>query len=141
MPRALFAIVAVLMSLTQSAAAQDTSKLMVELNRSTDAGEGVCQVIFVGRNDLGQPFNEITLRLAVFDAEGIFQNMLALPLGQLSADHRKIARFNLPSECAAISEIVVNDVAACILPGGEDISGECLDKLEVSSRSDIAFGL
>ena len=54
MPRAFLAIAAALVSLTQGAAAQDTAKLSVELNRSTDAGEGVCQVIFVGQNSLGQ---------------------------------------------------------------------------------------
>ena len=89
-----------------------------------------------------QDFEEVTWRLAVFGSDGVFRNLLALPLGSLSAGKRRVVQYNLPSNCAELSEIIVNDVASCVIAGGDaDESDVCLSKLIVTSRTDIAFGL
>lgn len=126
---------------TSAGFAQDESQLSIELNRIGATSEDVCQVVFVGRNGLDQALEEVTLRLAVFDGGGVFQNMLALPLGQLASNKRRIVQFNLPIACSNISEIVVNDLASCKLGETSDDSDICQSKLAVSSRTDIAFGL
>lgn len=116
--------------------------ISLELNRTIQSSEGVCQVVFFGENGLDQDFEEVTWRLAVFGADGVFRNLLALPLGSLSAGKRRVVQYNLPSNCADLSEIIVNDVASCIIAdGGSDESDVCLSKLIVTSRTDIAFGL
>jgi len=122
--------------------AQETSDtLFIELNRIGDVPDGVCQVVFFGRNDLQMAIDDVTLRLAVIDAEGVFQNLLALPLGKLPETKRRIVQYNLPTPCSGISEIIVNDVATCKLAGSTEDSDVCLTRLTVSSRTDIAMGL
>ena len=116
--------------------------ISLELNRTIQSSEGVCQVVFFGENGLDQDFEEVTWRLAVFGSDGVFRNLLALPLGSLSAGKRRVVQYNLPSNCAELSEIIVNDVASCVIAGGDaDESDVCLSKLIVTSRTDIAFGL
>lgn len=123
--------------------AQDANKtISLELNRATAAPDGGCQVIFFGKNGLDENFKEVTWRLAVFGADGVFRNLLALPLGSLSAGKRRVVQYNLPSACSDLSEIIVNDVASCILYSSEDEDNDiCLSQLTVTSRIDIAFGL
>lgn len=126
-----------------TALAQDAAPtISLELNKATPTADGGCQVIFFGKNGLDQDFEEVTWRLAVFGADGVFRNLLALPLGTLSAGKRRVVQYNLPSACTDLSEIIVNDVATCALGGGgEDTDDACLTKLTVTSRTDIAFGL
>ena len=124
--------------------AQDTSGMIsLELNRATASSEGGCQVVFFGQNGLDTALEDVTWRLAVFDAEGVFSNLLALPLGSLSAGKRRVVQYNLPAPCANLSEIIVNDVSACKIAGeaGDTDSDRCLRELTVTSRTDIAFGL
>jgi hypothetical protein len=136
------AAVALLLSATGLAAQEPKKTISLELNRATAASDGGCQVIFFGKNGLDQNFKEVTWRLAVFGADGVFQNLLALPLGSLSAGKRRVVQYNLPSACSDMSEIIVNDVASCILEASEDEDNDiCLSQLTVTSRIDIAFGL
>lgn len=126
------------------ATAQDATSagISLELNKATATSDGNCQLVFFGRNGLDQDFEEVTWRLAVFGADGVFRNLLALPLGSLSAGKRRVVQFNLPSDCSDLSEIIVNDVASCALAGGsQDESDVCLTQLTVTSRTEIAFGL
>ena len=124
------------------AVAQDTDEtISLELNRIAVTSDGGCQVTFFGQNGLSQDFGEVTWRLAVFDADGVFLNLLALPLGALSEGKRRVVQFNLPSACDSMSEIIVNDVSQCKMAGSDADSDACLSQLTVSSRTDIAFGL
>lgn len=128
---------------TSLASAQDTSPaISLELNRASASAEGGCQVVFFGQNGLDQDFEDVTWRLAVFGADGVFRNLLALPLGSLSAGKRRVVQYNLPSACADLSEIIVNDVAQCTLANAPDTPSDvCLTQLTVTSRTDIGFGL
>lgn len=127
-----------------SGLAQDAGRaeISLELNRATPSSEGGCQLVFFGQNGLDQDFEEVTWRLAVFGSDGVFRNLLGLPLGALSAGKRRVVQYNLPTACADLSEIIVNDVASCTLAGDEnDDSDACLSQLTVTTRTDIAFGL
>ncbi|PJI84235.1 hypothetical protein BC777_3775 [Yoonia maricola] len=122
--------------------AQDdaTAQITLELNRVADTAEGTCQVVFFGQNGLDRGLSAVTWRLAVFDADGVFNTLLSLPLGELDPGKRRILQFNLPAACSDISEIIVNDVAACLFEDGTE-ADVCLDDVVVSSRAEIAFGL
>ena len=126
-----------------SAFAQDaTPEISLELNRATASSDGGCQLVFRGENGLDQDFEEVTWRLAVFGSDGVFRNLLGLPLGALSAGKTRVVQYNLPTACAELSEIIVNDVASCALADGSGTdSNACLTQLTVSTRTDIAFGL
>ena len=120
--------------------AQDTEgQITLELNRATTT-EGNCQVVFFGENGLERGLSAVTWRLAVFDADGVFDTLLSLPLGELDSGKRRILQYNLPKPCSAISEIIVNDVAECVYDDGTE-ADVCLDSAVVSSRAEIAFGL
>lgn len=120
--------------------AADSPTLLLELNRATANDDGGCQVIFRGENGLAEDFADVAWRLAVFDAEGVFQTLLSLPLGALAPTHRRVVQYNLPYACENMSDIVVNDVTECTLAGGGE-SEACLRALTVVTRTDIAFGL
>ncbi|MEL6617283.1 MAG: hypothetical protein AAFP16_00290 [Pseudomonadota bacterium] len=142
--KSLIAATAALVVCASLVSAQDTSgSISLELNRATASSDGGCQVVFFGQNGLDQALEEVTWRLAVFDGEGVFRNLLALPLGSLSAGKRRVVQYNLPSPCTELSEIIVNDVAQCKIAGSADAAANdvCLTNLTVSSRADIAFGL
>lgn len=124
---------------TGASAQDDGGNISLELNRISTSSDGGCQVVFFGKNGLDSDLDEVTWRLAVLDAEGVFKNLLALPLGSLSAGKRRIVQYSLPSPCNELSEIIVNDVAACEIGGVE--SDLCLSRLSVSSRTTINFGL
>lgn len=136
------AVFAALVLCASSVSAQDTSgKISLELNKASASSDGGCQVVFFGQNGLDQALEDVTWRLAVFDADGVFQNLLALPLGSLSAGKRRVVQYNLPAACDSLSEIIVNDVAACKIAGSPSASDLCLSELTVTSRAEIAFGL
>ncbi|MEO0669733.1 MAG: hypothetical protein AAFZ99_17610 [Pseudomonadota bacterium] len=140
----LAAAAATLLLCANTVSAQDTAgAISLELNRATASPEGGCSVVFFAKNGLDQALQDVTWRLALFDAEGVFVNLLSLPLGNLSAGKRRIVRYNLPAACTAMSEIIVNDVAACEIEGASsaEASDLCLTSLTVTSRTDIAFGL
>lgn len=143
MSRSLLACSLALALTGTSAFAQDaTPEISLELNRATASAEGGCQLVFFGHNGLDEDFEEVTWRLAVFGSDGVFRNLLGLPLGALSAGKRRVVQYNLPTACTDLSEIIVNDVGTCTLandPGAD--SDACLTQLTVSSRTDIAFGL
>ena len=132
---------AIVLGFTSVSAQEPQPTISLELNRISSTSEGGCQVTFFGQNGLDQDFEDVTWRLAVFDADGVFLNLLALPLGALSAGKRRVVQYNLPSACDTMSEIIVNDVSDCKLAGSDDDSPACLTQLVVSSRTDIAFGL
>lgn len=137
----LFFAATLLSILASVASAQDSAEetISLELNRISASPEGGCQVVFFGKNGLASDLDAVSWRLAVLDADGIFENLLALPLGRLPAGKRRIVQYNLPSACEDLSEIVVNDVATCEIGGAK--SDLCLSRLTVTSRTDIAFGL
>ncbi|QUJ78110.1 hypothetical protein KDD17_17365 [Sulfitobacter albidus] len=124
------------------ASAQETTEnptLTLELNRASASDSGGCQVVFFAQNGLGVDVDDVTWRLAVLDNEGVFRNLLSLPLGSLSKGKRRIVQYNLPSPCEDFSEIIVNEVATCEVDGGA--SNQCMTQLDARSRADIAFGI
>lgn len=135
----LFVAAATALFATGATAQENNGNISLELNRINTSPEGGCQVVFFGKNGLDADLDEVTWRLAVLDAEGVFKNLLALPLGSLNAGKRRIVQYSLPSPCEELSEIIVNDVAACEIGGSE--SDLCLTQLSVSSRTAIGFGL
>lgn len=135
----LSAVAAVMFLATGAVAQDDGGNISLELNKIDASPEGGCQVVFFGKNGLEDDLDDVTWRLAVLDADGVFKNLLALPLGSLNAGKRRIVQYSLPSACEDLSEIIVNDVAVCEIGGAE--SDLCLTRLSVSSRTTIGFGL
>ena len=143
MRRVIFAAALAAFSTTSALQAQEASgTIALELNKASPADDGGCQFAFFAANGLTDRFDDMTWRIALFDAEGGFMNLVALRFTDMIPGKRKILRFNLPQACSDLSEIIVNDVSACkVAGGGSDNSDACLSQLTVTSRADIAFGL
>lgn len=134
------ALITVTQAFAQEEADTKASSMTLELNRATASDDGGCQIIFFGKNESEEDFAEVAWRLAVFDADGVFKNLLSLPLGALSPGKRRVVQYNLPFACGELSEIIVNDTAKCTLVDGSE-SDACLKRITVLSRASIAFGL
>jgi len=135
-------VLSLVMSGSLAVAQDDQGSMSLELNKATATAGGSCQLVFLGHNGMDKDFEEVTWRLAVFGADGVFRNLLALPLNALSAGKRRVVQFNLPYACTDLSDIIVNEVASCGLAGTEeDLGDACLSGLTVSTRTEIAFGL
>ncbi|MBE1283398.1 MAG: hypothetical protein GJ676_08790 [Rhodobacteraceae bacterium] len=136
------AVLTLFMTATVGLAQDSQGSMSLELNKATATTSGGCQLVFLGHNGMSEDFEEVTWRLAVFGADGVFRNLLALPLNALSPGKRRVVQFSLPYACEDLSDIIVNEVASCKIAGSEEDLGEaCLTGLTVSSRTEIAFGL
>ena len=122
--------------LVTPAAAREAT-LDVELNRLDEAGGG-CSVYFVLENGTGREFQDLSLDLVMFDAQGVVASRLAVQFAPLPAAKTALRVFEVPDmSCGAMSRILVNDVVGCRDSGGDE--GGCLDSMRLSSRSDVAF--
>ena len=122
-----------------SVAAPDAA-FEIELNAAATTEEGNCRLTYVATNASEAQVDRAAYELAVFDAQGIVNQLLAFDLGTLVAGKTKVLRFDLAGGCDDISRILVNDVLACEI-GGDAASGMCLDNLSTASRADIRFGI
>ncbi|MDX1540062.1 MAG: Tat pathway signal sequence domain protein [Geminicoccaceae bacterium] len=107
----------------------------IELNKVEDTEEG-CRTLFVFENRTGHELNRFRVDLILFDDEGVFSRQLMLDMAPLYDEKKSVASFLLePAGCGQIGSILVNDIPQCENGTGTDL--DCVDLLEVSSRSDI----
>lgn len=141
-PLRLVSSFAIILGLTLAPAfAQETSAFELELNGAADTEGGGCRLTYVATNLSDLAFEKTAFQVGLFDAEGAVTRLLVLEFGALVAGKTKILQFELAgSTCAAISRIVINDVAACTLADGTT-SDFCLSGLVATSRTAIQFGL
>jgi len=126
-----------------TASAQDANAedggLSLELNAVEATPEG-CRFTFVMRNGLAQPIEALGFELALFDADGTVNGIIALDGGALPEGKTRVKRYNLPDvACSGVARVLLNDVTQC---EGEGLSpAACLTQLSVSSRGGPEFQL
>ena len=107
----------------------------IELNKVEETEEG-CRTLFVFENRSGHELNRFSVDLILFDPEGIFSRQLMLDMAPLYDQKKSVASFLLdPAGCEKIGSILVNDIPHC--ENGTGTILDCVDLLEVRSRSDI----
>lgn len=119
-------------------AAQETGVFDLELN-NTEAVEGGCRLTFVARNGTGTALEQTSYDVAVFDDTGAVSDRLILEFGRLAPDKTRVVQFLLSRGCEQVSRLLLNGAEECVTSDGAD-SRICMDALEGSSRTDIAFG-
>jgi hypothetical protein len=75
----------------------------------------------------------------VFDETGAVSERLILEFGRLVPDKTRVVQFLLNRGCGQVTRLLLNDAEDCVTADGAD-SRICMDALEGSSRTDIAFG-
>ena len=143
-PPFLKAAAAVLLSLVlaQSASAQDSGSVVMELNGLTDAQNDSCALTVVTTNRLAQGLQRAAWQVAIFDADGRVKALPVLDFGALIAGKTRVIPFVIPGgACASIGRIVVNDAIDCTGEDGSDLRDLCLGSLTTQNRSSIEFGI
>jgi hypothetical protein len=119
-----------------AAQAQD-KPLAIELNKTSDAGAG-CRLTFVATNGAGVALDKASYEIAVFDARKQVAKLLIFEFGRLPIGKTRVVEFEFADlGCKDISRVLVNTSTECV-SGGQDTQ-ICLDNLQTSSLSEIAF--
>jgi hypothetical protein len=115
-------------------AAQDGS-LEIELNKLEDTDEG-CRSLFVFDNRTGHELHRFRIDLILFDPKGVYKKQLLLDMAPLEDEKKTLASFLLGEwPCDQVGSILINGLPQCDNGAGEAV--ECVDMLEVGSRSEV----
>ena len=134
------AIVVLVLGFGSAARAEEAGgKLTVELNRAQTVRAG-CRISLVVRNELGGPVESARLELVFFDIKELVDTVTALELGPIRAGKTQVVQFDLTDrKCEDFSRLLVNRPLACKGAGLADAT--CLERLALSNRTKIAFGM
>lgn len=131
--RAFAFLVALGLPLTLGAALHaQTGNIELELNTAADVGEG-CRLTYVATNNTSIALEKSSYEVAVYNTEGIVQQLLVLEFGWLPVGKTRVVQFDLPQNaCGNISRISVNGPVECGSAQGEQTV--CRDNQILSSR-------
>ena len=109
----------------------------IELNRLEDQGAN-CRAYLVITNPGEFAFSGFKLDLVIFSGSGTITRRLALDLAPLRAAKTSVKVFDITdTACAAIGNILVNDVVDCRDPIG--IVANCIDRISTSSKLPVSL--
>lgn len=126
--------------LTLPGAAQETAtrSIKLELNALQKSDKG-CRIAFVVENAMGKDIAKAAYEIALFTKEGLVDRLLVLDFQDLPNEKTKVRRFDLAeADCDAIGRVLINDASACEGDGIEP--GDCIGRLEATSRGSVTFG-
>ncbi|MAS12639.1 MAG: hypothetical protein CMH69_04995 [Nitratireductor sp.] len=126
--------------LTLPGAAQETAtrSIKLELNALQKSDKG-CRIAFVVENAMGKDIAKAAYEIALFTREGLVDRLLVLDFQDLPNEKTKVRRFDLAeADCDEIGRVLINDASACEGDGIEP--GDCIGRLEATSRGSVTFG-
>lgn len=124
--------VAVVVALLSTRIAFAGEPLGIELN-SAEPTEGKCRLTFVMTNPNEFPVNSLKADAALFGTDGVIKRRLVVEFGPLKPRKTSIRAFELNEGCESLGSLLINDVIAC----QPENAGDCLSRLELSSRASI----
>ncbi|PVB62393.1 hypothetical protein [Labrenzia sp. 011] len=123
--------------LASAAGAQSAESISIQLNGAETVGDA-CRLTFVIRNELPKPVKALGLDLVMFDRSGGVAGYAAVDFGDLPAGKTRVRQYDVArGECSGMSRVLLNEVRACEIDG--EPAGDCLPKLQLSTRSEIDF--
>lgn len=131
----IFAAVAVLIGLAAAPPARaDEARIGIDLNKLEPA-ENACRSYIVVRNPSEQTFTAFNMEVLIFDTDGVIQNRLAMDLAPIRPNKTSVLIVSLAGiQCAQIGEVLVNSFLDC--ERGEERLGDCLARIDLSSKTD-----
>ena len=137
-PFRLAVIAAAMLSSVQAAQAETPAPapaLAVELN-AAETAEGACTLSFLITNDLSADLDQAVFETVLFDQEGTVERLTLFDFGALPQGRPRVRQFVLPqTDCTGLSRILFNGAETCSGPG--IAAGECADRLQLTTRTDI----
>jgi hypothetical protein len=130
--RILHAASAAMMAMASASAASAQEPLGLELNAAEQV-EGKCRLTFVTRNPAPSAVDSLKADTALFGVDGVIKRRLVIEFGPLKPRKTSLRAFDLDESCDSLGSLLINDVIACQPEG----LGDCLSRLELSSRTSI----
>lgn len=119
------------------ATAQTPEAITIQLNTAETAGDA-CRLTFVIRNQLPSPVQALGLDLVMFDQTEGVSGYAAVDFGAMPSGKTLVRQYDVgKGACSGISRVLLNEVRTCELGGSS--AADCLNKLSITSRSDIDF--
>lgn len=116
------------------AALSQSGRLVVELNKFEISESQSCRTFFLFRNDTGKAFDGFELSLAIFDQEGVIDQLLTIDAAPLPVARTTLKLFEIPqTSCDAISEVLLHAIETC-KPQNEDPI-DCFPMIDLVSRT------
>ena len=116
------------------AAAQDSGRLTVELNKLEPGQGGACRAFFLFRNDSGASMEGFEMSLAVMNSDGVIDQLVTVDAAPIPVARTTLKLFEFPDvACGDISELLLHDVGACRPQNGAEM--DCFDILDLTSKS------
>lgn len=131
----LFAAAVMLASLASATSASaDEARIGIELNKLEPVETG-CRSYIVVRNPAEQTFTAFNMEVLVFDTDGVIQNRIAMDLAPIRPNKTSVLIISLSGiQCDRIGEVLVNSFLDC--ERGDERLGDCLARIDLSSRTD-----
>lgn len=108
--------------------------LTIELNKFDTSENGSCRAFFLFRNATAKSFSGFEMSLAVFDQNGVIDQLLSIDAAPLTAARTTLKIFEVPDiACDAISEILLHDMPIC-QPQNEELT-DCFPFISLVSRT------
>ena len=131
--------IALIVAATPLMAQENLAKLSLELNALQPSEKG-CRVTFLATNDLGVALTKSAFEIALFGASGAIERLVSLDFKAMPSGKTKVMQFDLDAlDCAGVSRVLVNDVAACEGDGLDPAL--CLARLSTSTKTAASFGI
>lgn len=112
--------------------------LSLELNK-LESATNLCRAYFLVENRLAEVVQELRLDTFIFDKAGVIVRRVGLTFPDLRPGRLKVVPFDFAgTSCGDLGKLLVNDVLACLGPGGAPVPN-CGDLLTVSTRASAEF--
>lgn len=112
-------------------------KIGLELNK-LEANDGACRAYVVLRNESDVTYESFNPELLVFGVDGVIIKRLAVPFPPIQAGRTKANLFDMKDvACDQVGEVLLNGFFDCKADG--QALGDCIDRVELSSRAKARF--
>ena len=119
-------------------AQDDTSGLVVDLNKFEAGEAGGCRAFFLFRNRSDVTYDGFEMSLAIIDRAGVIDRLLTIDAAPLPAERTTLKLFEIPEiACEDVSEVLLHDIPVCQPQNAEPV--DCYGILNLQSRTDAAF--
>jgi len=119
-------------------ATAEPDHLLVELNKFEEIDTGGCRAFFLFRNQTNKSFAGFEMSLAILDANGVIDRLLAIDAAPLPVARTTLKLFEIPDiTCAGISEILLHELTSCQPQNAEEM--DCFPILDLNSKTSAAL--
>lgn len=116
-------------------ASGSTPGLFLELNTLQQVNTA-CRMVFMAENTLGGDLTGVSFETVLVNTDGVVNRLTVFDFKELPKDRPRVRQFDLDNtQCDTIGRVLINGAASCEGDGLK--ASDCIDKLSVSSRTEV----